>query len=62
MSIFLWMLKEPVLCIHLGPMIIQNWFDPFHQDKAFRRRIELINQQQEQMGNVNKKILYQGYR
>lgn len=54
-------LLDKLLSKRIGPMIIQNWFDPFHQDKAFRRRIERINREQDRVGTVDKKILYQGY-
>ena len=48
-------LLDKLLQKRIGPMVIQNWFDPFHQDTSFRRRIEIINREQD------KKILYQGY-
>jgi diketogulonate reductase-like aldo/keto reductase len=54
-------LLEKLLSKRIAPMIIQNWFDPFHQDKALRRRIESINREQDKLGKVDKKILYQGY-
>lgn len=41
----------------IGPMIIQNWFDPFHQDKVFRHVLEHHNE----ISPPNKRILYQGY-
>ena len=40
----------------IAPTIIQNWFDPFHQDARMRHRIHQHNQQ-----NPDRKILYQGY-
>eukprot|EP00986_Skeletonema_menzelii_P019058 scaffold27058_cov151-Skeletonema_menzelii.AAC.2 len=54
-------LLDKLLQKRIAPMVIQNWFDPFHQDKAFRRRIESINKAQDRSGTVEKKILYQGY-
>lgn len=54
-------LLEKLLSKRIAPMVIQNWFDPFHQDKAVRRRIERINREQDELGKDNKKILYQGY-
>jgi hypothetical protein len=38
-------------------MVIQNWFDPYHQDKAFRQTIDQYNRQ----NPPNKRIVYQGY-
>jgi len=49
-------LLDELLGKRIGPMVIQNWFDPFHQDVDFRRRIERHNQQ-----HPDSKILYQGY-
>ena len=49
-------LLDELLQKRIGPTTIQNWFDPFHQDKALRRRIEIHNQQ-----HPEKRILYQGY-
>mmetsp|Transcript_22121 Transcript_22121/g.42321 ORF Transcript_22121/g.42321 Transcript_22121/m.42321 type:complete len:457 (-) Transcript_22121:37-1407(-) len=43
------------------PTIIQNWFDPFHQDKKVREKIRSINEQLEKEGKIEGKILYQGY-
>jgi len=54
-------LLDKLLSKRIKPMVIQNWFDPFHQDKDFRRRIESINKEQDKLGKVDKKILYQGY-
>ena len=48
-------LLDQLLQKRIAPTIIQNWFDPFHQDKALRQRIDVHNQQ-----NPNNKILYQG--
>mmetsp|Transcript_11639 Transcript_11639/g.25513 ORF Transcript_11639/g.25513 Transcript_11639/m.25513 type:complete len:452 (+) Transcript_11639:723-2078(+) len=49
-------LLDELLQKRIGPMVIQNWFDPFHQDTHFRRRIERHNQL-----HPESKILYQGY-
>jgi len=46
-----------MLSKRIGPMVIQNWFDPFHQDKAFRQTLDDYNRQ----NPPNKQILYQGY-
>jgi len=54
-------LLDKLLSKRIKPMVIQNWFDPFHQDYALRRRIESINAAQDKLGSVEKKILYQGY-
>lgn len=54
-------LLDKLLTKRITPMIIQNWFDPFHQDKAVRQRIESINREQDKHGKANKRILYQGY-
>lgn len=54
-------LLDKLLTKRITPMIIQNWFDPFHQDKAVRQRIESINREQDKHGTTNMKILYQGY-
>lgn len=40
----------------IGPTVIQNWFDPFHQDKVLRRRIAQHNEQ-----HPERKVLYQAY-
>eukprot|EP01082_Thalassiosira_pseudonana_P011034 g10299.t1 g10299 contig4:1602664-1603989(+) len=48
-------LLDQLLTKRIGPTIIQNWFDPFHQDKELRRRIQEINEKGEQ------KVLYQAY-
>lgn len=47
---------ELVLQKRIGPTIIQNWFDPFHQDKDLRLRIKVHNEQ-----HPENRILYQGY-
>ena len=49
-------LLDELLQKRIGPTTIQNWFDPFHQDKAFRQRIRQHNEQY-----PKRKILYQGY-
>lgn len=49
-------LLDELFLMRIGPTVIQNWFDPFHQDKDFRHRIERYNQQ-----HPERKILYQGY-
>ncbi|KAL7549939.1 hypothetical protein ACHAWF_013194 [Thalassiosira exigua] len=49
-------LLDELLRKRIAPMVIQNWFDPFHQDKTFRRRIERHNEQ-----HPERRILYQGY-
>lgn len=54
-------LLDKLLSKRIAPMVIQNWFDPFKQDKTIRRRIESINAAQDKLGSVEKKILYQGY-
>lgn len=54
-------LLDELLLKRIRPMVIQNWFDPFHQDKAVRRRIESINREQDKLGKKDTKILYQGY-
>ncbi len=46
-----------LLTKRIGPMVIQNWFDPYHQDRAFRHILEQYNQQ----NPPSKRILYQGY-
>jgi 2,5-diketo-D-gluconate reductase A len=46
-----------LLTKRIGPMVIQNWFDPYHQDRAFRHVLEEYNQQ----NPPSKRILYQGY-
>ena len=54
-------LLSQLLTKRIKPTIIQNWFDPFNQDKRLRERIVAINKQQEEKGLVEDKILYQGY-
>jgi diketogulonate reductase-like aldo/keto reductase len=54
-------LLDRLLSKRIKPTIIQNWFDPFNQDKKLRERIASINRQQEEKGLVEGKILYQGY-
>ena len=49
-------LLEEMLAKRIGPHVIQNWFDPYHQDKAFRQRIQRHNVEYPQ-----RRILYQGY-
>ena len=54
-------LLDRLLTKRIKPTIIQNWFDPFNQDKQLRERIASINKQQEEDGHIEGKILYQGY-
>lgn len=54
-------LLDRLLTKRIKPTIIQNWFDPYHQDKKLRERIAAINTQQEENGQVKGKILYQAY-
>jgi diketogulonate reductase-like aldo/keto reductase len=54
-------LLDQLLAKRIKPTIIQNWFDPFNQDKQLRERIASINKQQDEKGTVEGKILYQGY-
>ena len=49
-------LLDELLQKRISPTVIQNWFDPFHQNKALRQRIEKHNEQHPQ-----RKILFQGY-
>jgi diketogulonate reductase-like aldo/keto reductase len=49
-------LLDELLNKRIGPHVIQNWFDPFHQDGAVRRRIERHN-----ADHPDRRILYQGY-
>lgn len=49
-------LLDELLRKRMGPTVIQNWFDPFKQDKFLRRRIERHNDQYPE-----RRILYQGY-
>jgi diketogulonate reductase-like aldo/keto reductase len=49
-------LLDELLEKRIGPHVIQNWFDPFHQDKVLRRRIERHNAE-----HPDGRILYQGY-
>lgn len=49
-------LLEEMLAKRIGPHVIQNWFDPYHQDKAFRQRIQRHN-----IEYPERRILYQGY-
>lgn len=49
-------LLEEMLAKRIGPHVIQNWFDPYHQDKAFRQRIQRHN-----IEHPERRILYQGY-
>ena len=54
-------LLDRLLTKRIKPTIIQNWFDPFNQDKKLRERISTINKQQDEKGLTDGKILYQGY-
>ena len=47
---------DELLQQRIWPTTIQNWYDPFHQDKGLRQRIKEHNEQHPQH-----KILYQGY-
>ena len=49
-------LFDEMLSRRIGPTVIQNWFDPFHQDKELRQRIREHNQQ-----HPERRVLYQGY-
>lgn len=49
-------LFDEMLSMRIGPTVIQNWFDPFHQDKSFRQRVKEHNEQ-----HPDRKVLYQGY-
>jgi diketogulonate reductase-like aldo/keto reductase len=49
-------LLDEMLAKRIGPHIIQNWFDPYHQDKVFRQRIQRHN-----IEHPQRRILYQGY-
>merc|ERR1719401_632827 len=49
-------LFDEMLSMKIGPTVVQNWFDPFHQDKNFRRRLRRHNEQ-----HPDRRVLYQGY-
>ena len=49
-------LLDELLNKRIGPHVIQNWFDPYHQDVVVRRRIERHN-----ADHPDRRILYQGY-
>ncbi|KAL3804007.1 hypothetical protein HJC23_006398 [Cyclotella cryptica] len=54
-------LLDRLLTKRIKPTIIQNWLDPYHQDKKLRERIADINMQHEEKGLLEGKILYQAY-
>jgi diketogulonate reductase-like aldo/keto reductase len=49
-------LLDELLGKRIWPHVVQNWFDPYHQDKSFRRRIDGHNAE-----HPDRMILYQGY-